>query len=359
MKNIIISSLLVTSFTQSVAFADKQDLGTLLGGALGGLLGNELVDGKVVPTIIGVVGGAVIGNQLGKALDDRDRLAYADAQRVALEGRVNDRHSWDGSMRGSRSGARGEIIILREGRSLRQQSTTCREYQSVINVGRRQEVNKGIACRRSDGSWYEVKEQEVSFGGVVVESQRTEEQGNVGKRRNNNRNDRNNRQHDDNRNNSPYLGSNRSEYKCVSRDNDGARPYILSIRNRSTYEETKISNLVFSSVADCERAISESTVVARNTFVCSSRDRDGSRPYSLYTLDGSQASKLSLTFSTVESCKESITKARTTRQVVALCSSRDNDGSRPWSIYTIDHDTRSLSRTPQTYSSVEECFRNL
>jgi len=361
MKKVIISSLVAATFIQSAATAKGRDLDLILGtvGAVtGGMIGNELGnrDTRVATTIISVVAGAVIGHELGRALDESDRRAHSEAQRRAFQGRVNERYTWNSS-RNSRTGARGEIIVLREGRS-RRDSLSCREYRSVINVGQRQEVNQGIACQRRDGSWYEVNEQEVSFNGVVVESERTETRSNIP-----------NRRQDSviivNQDNDKVIHSrhsqrrSREEFKCVSRDNDGQRPYVMAIRNNSTYEVTKLRNLVFSNIQDCENNINELALVDDDVFTCASRDSDGSRPYSLFILDQRQASRLALTYSDIGTCKTSLSKSRITREVVALCASRDNDGSRPWVIHTIDRDTRALKKTMETFSTIEECYRNL
>ena len=172
MKKIIATGLILATMAQSVSFANHgETAGTVGGAGLGGLIGNILGDGDPLATVLGAVAGAVIGNQLGQQLDRADRTALGEAHREALNGQINRRYSWDGYNRGSRTRAYGEIVVLREGRRSRS-SEVCREYQSVITIGRKQEVNKGYACRRSDGSWIEVKEQEVSFNGVIVESNR-------------------------------------------------------------------------------------------------------------------------------------------------------------------------------------------
>lgn len=357
MKKMIVSSLVLTTLIQSSAFARDKDLDVLFGvagGVAGAVIGNQFGnrDTRVATTIIGAVAGTLIGHELGRALEENDRRAYVEAHRHALDGRVNEHYRWDGSSRGSRSGARGDIVILREGRK-RRGTEVCREYESVINVGRKQEVTRGIACRRGDGSWYEVKEQEVSFDGVVVQSQRTESRSEGMSERNiERRNERRERSR-------AIVMRPRLEYKCISRDNDGQRPYVLAIRDTATYQMTKISNLVFTSTQDCENTLNEAMLIDDDVYVCASRDRDGQRPYSLYTLNRGQADRINLSFPSISGCKDSLLKSRITSEVVALCSSRDNDGQRPYNIFTINRRSGNLNSVPESYNSIEQCYNNL
>ncbi len=360
MKKVILSGLVAATLIQSAATAKGRDLDLIFGTAgavAGGMIGNEFGNGdtRVATTIIGVVAGAVIGHEIGRALDESDRRAYNEAHRHALEGRVNEHYRWDGSSRGSRSGARGEIIVLREGRE-RRQSLLCREYESVINIGRKKEVTRGVACQRRDGSWYEVKEHEVSFNGVIVQSQRTETQSNTQGRRRDRRVSKEIERYNDSQVSSRRS---RSEYKCVSRYNNGSSPYVMGVRDMTTYEVVKMENLTFSSLQSCERNIAEMTEIDNDVVTCASRYANGSSPYSLFFVDVNRATQVALTFSSVDSCKESLSRARITRKVVALCSSRYNNGSSPWVIYTIDRDTRELKSTVESYQSIQTCYNNL
>jgi surface antigen len=107
----------------------------------------------------------MIGGKVGRDLDEADRRALVDAQNRALRDQLNRRNDWDGRNYGSRTGAHGTIVSTREGYNNRT-GEYCREYVSVINLRDRTEETRGVACTRRDGSWYEVRETEVRFGGI-------------------------------------------------------------------------------------------------------------------------------------------------------------------------------------------------
>lgn len=168
-KNLVIGSLIVTSLVQiSIpAMADRESVGNIIGGIIGGVVGSKIGkgEGNKAATIIGVIAGAMIGGKVGRDLDEADRRALVDAQNRALRDQLNRRNDWDGRNYGSRTGARGTIISSREGYNNRT-GEYCRDYVSVINLRGRIEETRGVACTRRDGSWYEVRETEVRFGGL-------------------------------------------------------------------------------------------------------------------------------------------------------------------------------------------------
>ncbi|QDK36987.1 beta-sandwich domain-containing protein [Bdellovibrio sp. NC01] len=167
-KRMIVGALVVASITQTagVAHASKADIGGIIGGVIGGLAGTQVGkgNGRTAAIIIGAVAGSVIGNKVGANMDENDRRAAAEAQRRCLEGSLNGNYDWDGRNYGSRTGARGRMTSTREGYNS-YTGEYCREYQSVIYAGNRTEETRGVACTRRDGSWYEVQETQVRWGG--------------------------------------------------------------------------------------------------------------------------------------------------------------------------------------------------
>lgn len=167
-KNLVVGTLIVTSLVQytSPAFANKETVGNIIGGIIGAAVGSNIGkgNGKKAAIIIGAIAGTMIGGKVGKDLDEADRRALEEAQRRALNDRLGDRRDWDGRSYGSRTGARGSFTTTREGYNQRT-GEYCREYQSVIYLRDRTEETRGVACSRPDGSWYEVRETEVRFGG--------------------------------------------------------------------------------------------------------------------------------------------------------------------------------------------------
>jgi len=160
-----VSTVMNTTLTPS--YANSEGAGTVIGAILGGIIGNEMGNGNGAATGLGIILGALIGNEIGRNLDESDRVELRDAQDRAMRGRLNERVRWDGSRRGSRTGARGEFWATHEGRHVRS-GEMCREYRSVIVVGRRTEDRSGIACSRRDGSWVEVRREDVYWNGQHV-----------------------------------------------------------------------------------------------------------------------------------------------------------------------------------------------
>lgn len=184
-KKLVLGSLIITSIMQvSVpAQADKEAIGNIIGGIIGGGLGTQIGkgNGNKAAIIIGAIAGTMIGGKIGSNMDEADRRALEEAQRNSLRGDLGRRHDWDGRQRGSRTGARGSFTSSREGYNNRT-GEYCREYTSVITMRDRREETRGIACSRPDGSWYEVRETEVRFGGR--NDGRNDNRGNGGGRHN-------------------------------------------------------------------------------------------------------------------------------------------------------------------------------
>lgn len=167
-KNLILGTLLAATVFQaaSPAFANKEDLGKVIGGIIGGLAGSKIGkgNGNTAAIIIGAIIGSQVGSDVGQNMDDADRRALQEAQRRCFQAPVGRSEEWNGNNYGSRTGARGSFSSMREGRHFRTQEI-CREYSSMIYINGRTEQRSGIACSRRDGSYYEVHQTEVSFGG--------------------------------------------------------------------------------------------------------------------------------------------------------------------------------------------------
>lgn len=165
-KQALLGTLIAATVLQSAspAFAGKEEVGNIVGGIIGGVIGSQIGggNGKTAATIIGAIAGSMIGGNVGRDLDDADRRALGDAQRSCLENQIGQNVNWDGSRYGSRTGARGTFTSTREGYNYRT-GEYCREYQSVIYAGGRQESTSGVACTRQDGSWYETRREEVRY----------------------------------------------------------------------------------------------------------------------------------------------------------------------------------------------------
>jgi surface antigen len=130
--------------------SQKQTLGTIIGAGLGALAGSQIGSGKgkLAAVAIGALGGAFAGGQLGKALDDVDRLKANQTQQTVLEKNKDGQAStWNNP----NTGHSGRVTPTRTTQVA--SGEYCREYEHEITVDGRKEVVKGTACRQPDGSW--------------------------------------------------------------------------------------------------------------------------------------------------------------------------------------------------------------
>jgi len=128
--------------------APKQTGGTLLGAAAGGLAGSQFGGGKgqLVGTALGVLLGAWVGNEVGRSMDEVDRIRAEQAHTQALN--TGQTIRWDNP----NNGDHGQVAPTREGTDTRT-GAFCREFQSTVVVGGQQQQAYGTACRQPDGTW--------------------------------------------------------------------------------------------------------------------------------------------------------------------------------------------------------------
>jgi len=128
----------------------KQTLGTIIGAGLGALAGSQIGSGKgkLAAVAIGALGGAFAGGQLGKSLDDVDRMKANQTQQAVLdENKDGQSSTWNNP----NTGHSGRVTPTNTKKA--SSGEYCREYEHEITVDGRKEVVKGTACRQPDGSW--------------------------------------------------------------------------------------------------------------------------------------------------------------------------------------------------------------
>jgi surface antigen len=162
-KQWILGALVAATGLQSAPVANaqsKQGAGQILGAIAGGLIGNQIGggNGKVAATAIGAAVGLMVGGRIGRDMDEEDRRAYAQAQSYCFRQGPNSSREWSGR------NANGTFRTTRQGYHTRTREV-CNEYSSSIYMNGRTENSSGIACQRSDGSYYEVNQSEVRFDG--------------------------------------------------------------------------------------------------------------------------------------------------------------------------------------------------
>jgi surface antigen len=149
----ILSLTLIGSMLFLSGCKNNQDTGALTGAVVGGILGSTLGkgEGKVLATGIGAMAGMFLGSEIGKKLDEHDKLMMQNAQLKSLEtSKTGHTTSWNNPD----SGNRGEFIPTK---TYQANNTYCREYTQNVYIGGELHKAYGTACRQPDGSWKIVK----------------------------------------------------------------------------------------------------------------------------------------------------------------------------------------------------------
>jgi hypothetical protein len=149
-------------------------------------------------------------------------------------------------------------------------------------------------------------------------------------------------------------GAGELSFACVSRDNDGHRPFILEARD-DDFNSVRLKNILFSSKENCQNSVKTALELDQITVLCASRDGDGMRPIIPYTIMGTTANaKTEVAFTSFDQCKTQLASGRRGRTVFAFCSSRDGDGMSPYRQFHLNLSSGSITGK-NTYNSLSEC----
>jgi len=120
-------------------------LGAAIGMGLGALAGH---DARPAAMAMGAMVGGIAGNQVGKRLDEADRLKMQQAQHAALEsGRSYDTAGWYNPDTGNRGSVTPQPAYRTDS------GQYCREYAETVVIDGQEQRVYGTACRQPDGSW--------------------------------------------------------------------------------------------------------------------------------------------------------------------------------------------------------------
>ncbi len=127
----------------------KQLFGSLAGAAAGGWLGSKIGGGRgqLAAVAGGTLLGALVGGQIGRTMDDVDRLRARRAAEYARTAPIGETIQWNNPD----TGTYGTVTPTRGGYAT--DGAYCREFQQTVTVGTRTQEAYGTACRQPDGSW--------------------------------------------------------------------------------------------------------------------------------------------------------------------------------------------------------------
>ncbi|MEE8501219.1 MAG: RT0821/Lpp0805 family surface protein, partial [Kiloniellales bacterium] len=95
----------------------------------------------------GVFIGGLVGSEIGRTMDEQDRMRADQAVNQAHTAPVGETIVWNNP----ESGNFGAVTPVRDGTSTN--GLYCREFQQTITVSGSTETAYGTACREPDGTW--------------------------------------------------------------------------------------------------------------------------------------------------------------------------------------------------------------
>ncbi len=151
-KMLVVAVLIAftTAACENGRYGTKQTVGALGGAAVGGLAGAQIGggSGQLAATAAGALLGALIGSEIGRTMDEVDRMKAEQAYGQAQTAPVGQTIAWDNP----NTGNHGSVTSTREGTNT-STGEYCREFQQSVVIGGQQEDAYGVACRQPDGSW--------------------------------------------------------------------------------------------------------------------------------------------------------------------------------------------------------------
>ncbi len=131
----------------------NQTIGAGVGAVGGALVGSTIGEGSgnTAAIIIGGVLGAIAGSEIGRVMDENDRLRAAESTQEALEYYPSgEAATWENPD----SGFSGSTVP--QPAYLADDGQTCRRYTQTIEIDGRLERAEGVACRQPNGYWQTV-----------------------------------------------------------------------------------------------------------------------------------------------------------------------------------------------------------
>ncbi|MDP9140295.1 MAG: RT0821/Lpp0805 family surface protein [Pseudomonadota bacterium] len=138
-------SLLALTLAISACAMNREQTGTVLGGAVGAAAGSSIGSGsgRTAATIVGGLIGAFAGRSVGQHMDQQDRMQTA----MAMENNATGKSS---TWTNPDSGAAYSVTPTRTYDS---GGAPCREFTMAATVDGKPDEVRGTASRQADGNW--------------------------------------------------------------------------------------------------------------------------------------------------------------------------------------------------------------
>ncbi len=153
-KFVCMVAILITTMTAGCAsnpYGGRQTVGAVTGAALGGLLGAQFGgkrgNDRLLTTGVGVFVGTLIGSEIGRSMDDVDRMRANEANTRAYSAPLGEKITWNNPQKNHY----GTVTPTRDGYS--ESGSYCREFYQTVSIGGKSEDAHGQACRQPDGTW--------------------------------------------------------------------------------------------------------------------------------------------------------------------------------------------------------------
>lgn len=156
MKNFIIQSLILL-FSISLAACSSNTrtqntgIGAVAGGVVGGVAGSAIGagTGQVVAIGAGAIAGAIIGGAIGHSMESSDTMrTYSTFDHNP----TNKKTFW----KNRHTGYKYKIVPV-SGQMRMYGYPMCRKYRATAIINGVKRTRYGIACRRQNGVWYDIR----------------------------------------------------------------------------------------------------------------------------------------------------------------------------------------------------------
>jgi surface antigen len=144
------SACLVVGCSSSNTQSQNATIGAVTGAVVGGVAGSAIGSGAGTAVAVGagIVGGALIGGAMGSSMDHSD---YRQTNYALSHSPYKKAHHWKG-----KNGTHYTVVPTSKSKRMYGYSQ-CRNYTMTASMHGKKEKVHGVACRKPNGSWVNIK----------------------------------------------------------------------------------------------------------------------------------------------------------------------------------------------------------